>query len=282
MSMEGSSNIRKEAENLGVTVKAEKTFLTFDKENAVENRRRFTTTDLVMDKELVQKLRSLSEEEVSAPAGLTTVMVRNVPNKYSQDALIEMVRKMGFRFNFFYAPMDARTLANCGYFFMNLVSPEEAEECLRRFNGLQLPAARSRKVCTACWARIQGYSANVQSLPPVGPREFSPRIFNLDGQEVDENSLSARKVFVGGLAPSTDTRTIEAHLAQFGRIEDVSILLDSNSKSSRGFAFVTFETAAAARACVEAKHLHFIDGRSLGIRPYTKCRNSPHLGLDTH
>jgi hypothetical protein len=214
--------------------------------------------------------------------GFTTVMVRNIPNRYTQDSLIALIKSLNFRFNFFYSPIDRNSRANCGYFFVNLLTPGMAVDLLRKFEGLQLPAFRSAKVCSGCWARIQGYSANVDHYfnSPLSRlnREFRPRVFDVDGNEVSLASYPAisveaphsRKLFVGGLCPQTTAQTIEHHLSQFGPIEDVSIILDSASRSSRGFCFVTFENPESAKLCVETKQAHFIDGRSLGIRPYTK------------
>ena len=362
MLVDSQSNIVKEAQCLGVKVTSKKTFLTFDKENAVKNdftpgsrtmsRRRFTTTDLVMNKELLDRVRSLHEtdsaisgelvalSENSSPSpshdhdqsddkrashcsqatwdfdysplrqvsslqqyplmvqtpqvdsqscssspgdsGFTTVMVRNIPNRYNQDSIVDLLRSMGFKFNFFYCPIDRNSRANCGYFFVNLISHEMAISLLAKFEGFQLPAFRSSKVCSGCWARIQGYSANVDHYfnSPVSRlnREFRPRVFDVSGKEVLINSmetqssthLQERKVFVGGLSPQTTAQAVEDHLSQFGPIEDVSIILDSGNRTSRGFCFVTFKHAEDAKHCVNNKQSHFIDGRSLGIRPYTK------------
>lgn len=359
MLTESSSNILKEAHNLGVKVTSEKTFLTFDKENtegstasssgpgaSALQRRRFTTTDLVLNKELMDHFRDIeasslslleqlqavsdihgliseSGDEVQTEVGLndprrtslcsnitagmedwsvcggapqlinqsppsafthasqfTTVMIRNVPNRYTQDDLISYIKSMGFRFNFFYAPIDRHSRAGCGYFFINLLGPELAVAFIHAFQGLQLPAYRSSKVCSACWARIQGYSANIDQYKtsPVMQltREFRPRIFDPDMKEVGfiedymRPDSKLRKVFVGGLAPTTRIETMKHHLSQFGEIEDVSIILDSATRTPRGFAFVTFVDQSSVTLCVESKHLHFIDGRSVGIRPYSR------------
>lgn len=370
MLSDAPSSVLKEAQNLGVKVISEKTFLTFDRsvssypENRnpldianYHNRRRFTTTDIIMNKDLIEQLASMSpsprdfvgklvehpDESMTVKVGSTgddvrrssicsqltldfeveheefkkklasdpsflcvqtpmtgpvhmlnalkeydassstTVMIRNIPNRYTQDSLISLLHRLGFTFNFFYCPIDRNSRANCGYFFVNLVTHEMAQNFMQTFQGLQLPAFRSNKVCEACWARLQGYSANVDQYrdSPLAhlPREFRPRIFKPDGTEVPIfrsqpriDELKLRKVFVGGLSPSTSAETIRRHLSQFGEIEDVSVILDSGNKASRGFAFVTFVNSSSVLTCVEAKTEHFIEGRSLGIRPYSTSK----------
>ena len=118
----------------------------------------------------------------------TTVMVRNVPNRYSQDSLIAHITKMGYRFDFFYCPIDRFTRANCGYFFVNLRSNEQAISLMHRFDGYRMPAHRSTKICTVSWAHTQGYSANVNKYRDSNLMSFDlelrPRIFDQDGHEV--------------------------------------------------------------------------------------------------
>jgi RNA recognition motif-containing protein len=328
-----SGNIRLTASNaqsLGIRISTKRTFLSFEKENSSLNRtdegdsdthsrRRFTTTDLILNKDILNQLSEINGELVSTSeetgaltsrctskmvdsdsspcifvknlpsviqpqtpgtqdCAFTTVMVRNIPNRYDQDSLISFIQSMGFAFNFFYCPIDRLSRANCGYFFVNLLDHDTALEFMRRFEGLQLPAFRSRKVCSPCWARIQGYSSNVDyylnSTLMQLSHELRPRVFDLSGCEYQGapklESVNSRKVFVGGLSPGTTAETIGIHMSQFGEVEDVSIILDSNSRTSRGFCFVTFRSIDEAIKCVENKQLHFIDGRSLGIRPYSR------------
>lgn len=51
----------------------------------------------------------------------TTMMVRNLPNRYTQRDLIEELEWLGFggRFDFLYAPTDFGTMGNVGYAFIN-------------------------------------------------------------------------------------------------------------------------------------------------------------------
>ncbi|XP_020869424.1 RNA-binding protein 24 isoform X4 [Arabidopsis lyrata subsp. lyrata] len=68
------------------------------------------------------------------------------------------------------------------------------------------------------------------------------------------------KVFVGGLAWETHKETLKKHFEQFGEILEAVVITDKASGRSKGYGFVTFrEAEAARRACVEATPV--IDGR---------------------
>ena len=292
------SNFVREATSMGLRVSANNTFLTFDAENAKGGRdcsstgnssrmkRRFTT-NAVLSKDILNEFRMINgineaSDDISTVCeanrdGFTTVMIRNIPNRFSQDELIWFIQKCGFRFDFFYCPIDPKTKCNIGYFFINLTTCEVANEFMSKFDGYQIPAYQSRKVCEARWARIQGYVRNSQHYmhSPVMKlsKQFRPRVFDSVGNECmisgASNEAATRKLFVGGLSPITTQETIRNHLAKFGEIQDVSIILDSATKTSRGFAFVTFSNPLSVQECVRNTNSHFIDGRSLGIRPYT-------------
>ncbi|CAA7059421.1 unnamed protein product [Microthlaspi erraticum] len=68
------------------------------------------------------------------------------------------------------------------------------------------------------------------------------------------------KVFVGGLAWETHKETMKKHFEQFGEILEAVVITDKASGRSKGYGFVTFKEAEAARkACVDATPV--IDGR---------------------
>jgi hypothetical protein len=60
------------------------------------------------------------------PDGLkTTVMLRNIPNKYTRRMLLDRLIEGGFEgtFDFLYLPIDVRNLCNMGYAFVNFFNP---------------------------------------------------------------------------------------------------------------------------------------------------------------
>ncbi|KAF4745565.1 hypothetical protein FOZ62_000173, partial [Perkinsus olseni] len=88
----------------------------------------------------------------------TTVMLKNIPNKYDDAMLADEIwrRGLGHAYSYIYAVPDPRTGLNRGYAFIDLKSHELACEFMDRFEGVQLPSRKSSKVCACMWANKQG------------------------------------------------------------------------------------------------------------------------------
>jgi len=84
----------------------------------------------------------------------STVMIRNMPNNYTREMLLEMVDSMGFAgaYDFAYLPVDFQNQAGLGYAFINFVSVEHAQLCFERFEGFSNWKVPSEKVCTVTWS----------------------------------------------------------------------------------------------------------------------------------
>ncbi|EER18037.1 conserved hypothetical protein [Perkinsus marinus ATCC 50983] len=97
------------------------------------------------------------------PEMKTTVMLRNIPNKYTQRMLLDVIRAKGFdsEFNFFYLPIDFRNRCNMGYAFVNFVDHDVAMKFMNAFEGYKLEGFNSLKVCQTGFSRIQGLDANI-------------------------------------------------------------------------------------------------------------------------
>jgi RNA recognition motif-containing protein len=73
------------------------------------------------------------------------------------------------------------------------------------------------------------------------------------------------KLFVGGLSWDTTSDDLRAAFSPFGPIVDAMVISDRATGKSRGFGFVTFETAAAAEEAVKQMNGKELDGRSLKV-----------------
>ncbi|RYG59287.1 hypothetical protein EON64_20390, partial [archaeon] len=92
----------------------------------------------------------------------TTLMVRNIPNKYSQQMLLEEVNAQHQgQYDFFYLPIDFKNRCNVGYAFINFLSPLHIVDFVRRFEGQRWRSFNSEKICSVTYARIQGKAALV-------------------------------------------------------------------------------------------------------------------------
>jgi RNA recognition motif-containing protein len=99
---------------------------------------------------------------------LTTLMLRNIPPKYTQDMLLEeVVNYMGSMdtFDFFYLPWDLAHDRNVGYAFVNFRDGSLAEKCIHIFNSYSFQRlGGSVRPCKVGYARVQGLLNNVNHL----------------------------------------------------------------------------------------------------------------------
>lgn len=110
----------------------------------------------------VPKNLNLEEEYKNVrEAAPTTLMIRNIPNHYTQRQLINELDDLGFKgtFDFLYIPLDKGTMSNVGYAFVNFVEPEWAERCMTAFQSYRFK--RHRKIAAVSIAHIQGLEANL-------------------------------------------------------------------------------------------------------------------------
>lgn len=107
--------------------------------------------------------RSVASAHSREP-GLTTVIMRNLPNNYTQTSLMDLLDAQGFvgQYDFLYFPMDFQTHMGMGYAFVDLVTPQVAEFFRLHFEGFSDWQLQSRKVCSVEWSQPhQGLEAQV-------------------------------------------------------------------------------------------------------------------------
>mmetsp|Transcript_75307 Transcript_75307/g.211156 ORF Transcript_75307/g.211156 Transcript_75307/m.211156 type:complete len:375 (-) Transcript_75307:186-1310(-) len=95
-------------------------------------------------------------------AQTTTVMMRNLPNKYTQRMLLSEINLTGFLgvFDFLYLPIDPETNANRGYAFLNFIDPGFAWMFKLSYEGRKMLRFNSNKVVSVMPATLQGFEAN--------------------------------------------------------------------------------------------------------------------------
>jgi hypothetical protein len=203
----------------------------------------------------------------------TTVMLRNIPNKYTRSGLLSALIDRGFDptvdCNNLYLPMDASSGCNLGYAFLNFTGHEKALRFMKQFDGCRLPSAGSRKVCSVVWANKQGVfqHSNPPTLkePTLGAAAFDQLV----------NRVPTCKIFVGGLPVTTTESDIREYFSRYGSVKDVSIVINRQTGASRGFAFCEFTGADAVERVENAQteKPHSINCRVISVRPY----NSQHF-----
>ena len=83
-------------------------------------------------------------------------MVKNIPNKLTQEMLLDMLGPLKERLTFGYVPVDFQNNCNVGYAFLDLVDLDAVVALYERLHLSRWERYRSRKVCEICYARIQG------------------------------------------------------------------------------------------------------------------------------
>ncbi len=74
----------------------------------------------------------------------------------------------------------------------------------------------------------------------------------------------SNKIFVGGLAWATDDHGLKAAFESFGTVTEAKVITDRMTGRSRGFGFVTFETAEAATEALTFDG-QMLDGRTVRV-----------------
>lgn len=173
------------------------------------------------------------EQDLSAPCSHpdcspTTVMLRNLPNNYSRDMLLDLIDSEGFAqmYDFIYLPVDFKTRASLGYAFVNMANFEVANRFRLTFDGYSSWILPSRKVCGVSWSTPhQGLESHIERYrnSPVMhegvPDMYKPVLFK-DGIRVEfpppTKKIRAPRIRhfhgAGCIFPSTATTPNEARL----------------------------------------------------------------------
>jgi len=136
---------------------------------------------------------SLSIEAVKMGKDIrASLMVRNIPNKYTQSMLLSEFKDGGHgpgTIDFFYLPIDFRNKCNRGYAFVNFVDFRDVVTFHQAYNGKHWKIFKSDKICDITYARIQGKTGMMKrfqnsALMEKDP-EYRPLVFSSEGEIVD-------------------------------------------------------------------------------------------------
>ncbi|PIN05652.1 Protein Mei2, essential for commitment to meiosis [Handroanthus impetiginosus] len=148
----------------------------------------------------------------------TTVMIKNIPNKYSQKLLLNMLDNHCIHCNeqmtggedqplssydFVYLPIDFINKCNVGYGFVNMTSPQATLRLYKAFHHQNWEVFNSRKICEVTYARLQGLDALREHFKnskfPGDAEEYMPVVFS---PPRDGRILSDPVPIVGRSSPS--------------------------------------------------------------------------------
>lgn len=87
-----------------------------------------------------------------------------------------------------------------------------------------------------------------------------------------------KKLFVGGLSWNTDDEGLRQAFERFGAVSEVRVITDRETGRSRGFGFVTFEDADAARSAMNEMDGKPLDGRQIKVNEAEEKPRGPRSG----
>ncbi|XP_071726540.1 protein MEI2-like 2 isoform X2 [Rutidosis leptorrhynchoides] len=132
----------------------------------------------------------------------TTLMIKNIPNKYTSKMLLAAIDEYNSgTYDFLYLPIDFKNKCNVGYAFINMLSPAHIIPFYQAFNGKKWEKFNSEKVASLAYARIQGKMALVTHFQNSSlmneDKRCRPILFHSDGSEVaDQESPSSNSLNV--------------------------------------------------------------------------------------
>ncbi|KAG0165101.1 hypothetical protein DFQ28_007178 [Apophysomyces sp. BC1034] len=116
----------------------------------------------------------------------TTFMIRNIPNKYTQQMLIECIDATHKGcYDFLYLRIDFKNRCNVGYAFINFIDPKDVISFANERVGKRWNRFNSEKRCSLSYANIQGKEALIDKFRNSNVMEeeegYRPKIFYSHG-----------------------------------------------------------------------------------------------------
>ncbi|KAI7906144.1 RNA recognition motif 2-domain-containing protein [Cokeromyces recurvatus] len=113
-------------------------------------------------------------------------MIRNIPNKYTQQMLIDCINSSHANtYDFLYLRIDFKNKCNVGYAFINFIDPKSVILFAKEKAGKKWEHFNSDKRCALSYANIQGKDALIKkfknSQVMFEDAAYRPKIFYSDG-----------------------------------------------------------------------------------------------------
>lgn len=138
---------------------------------------------------------------LSLDPNFTTVMLRNIPNKYTAKMLLDVLdKRFAKQYDYVYLPVDFVNHCNVGYAFINLRGHEARTKFYKHFHNQKvkdvLPGFNSKKVlkqvCEVNKAKVQGAKENIRRIRQMNMLmqrlkehpEWVPLIFDSEGKAI--------------------------------------------------------------------------------------------------
>ena len=95
----------------------------------------------------------------------TTLIIRNIPNKYSISLLLNELReKFNYKFDVLFLPQDYFNNSNLGYGFINFINYKYIIHFYDEYQGKKWPSFKSKKKCQLEYSKYQGKSEIIKYI----------------------------------------------------------------------------------------------------------------------
>jgi len=157
--------------------------------------------------------------------------------------------------------------------FVGGLAPTTTEAQLRDYFGQYGPLIEVSVMREKTTGRSRGFAfLTYEDIDSLEKSLVSPK-HQLDGRTVEvkraiprgEVKTKSRKVFVGGVPPSSTNESLRACFEKYGPISDAQIMKDRVKNRSRGFGFVTFEDDESVPKVLSVAE-HRLDGKLVDVK----------------
>lgn len=195
----------------------------------------------------------------------TTVMIRNLACRYTQEDVKTILDESGFRglFDFVYMPRSTSMTSNLGYVFVNFKREEHVEMCRTAFHGRSFGGG-SAKVCEVALARRQGgYDLSARGKKKGRAK---PLVIEETTQEPAERRGDAEAQVDPATATTAMLKNIPCQYTQeavvrildglglAGKYDVIYVPRSPAQLNNLGYAFVNFLAPEFVSECVELCH----------------------------
>ncbi|KAL0679292.1 hypothetical protein Bca4012_007273 [Brassica carinata] len=123
-----------------------------------------------------------------------------------------------------------------------------------------------------------GLTLLVEEARREGPREGPYRGIGLGPEDLCQRPISpstrhgrseienpGNTLYVTGLSTKVTEKDLEAHFSKQGKVASFVLMLDPNTRESRGYAFVTMDSLRDAERCIKYLNKTLLDGRYIKV-----------------
>ncbi|KAJ8754528.1 hypothetical protein K2173_005689 [Erythroxylum novogranatense] len=198
----------------------------------------------------VYEQEAVNEEEQLKPTVSDEdgkLYVGNLPYSMNSDQLAEVFQEAGRVINV-EVIYDRVTDRSRGFGFVTMGSVEEAKEAIKMLNGSQVGGRTVR--------------VNFPEVPKGGEREvMRPRIRSSYQGFTD----TPHKIYAGNLGWGVTSQSLRDAFADQPGLLSAKVIYEKDTGRSRGFGFLSFQTAEAAEAAINAMNGEEVEGRPLRL-----------------